>query len=64
LGDEVLSLRDLSVEFPTPTGPASVVVPYLGRIVEEGPAEDVILAPRHPYTAAEATNVSTSGGTA
>jgi oligopeptide/dipeptide ABC transporter ATP-binding protein len=25
---------------------------YLGRIVEEGPAEDIIRRPRHPYTVA------------
>ncbi|MBR0678976.1 ATP-binding cassette domain-containing protein [Roseomonas eburnea] len=29
-----------------------VAVMYLGRIVEEGPAEDVLSAPRHPYTRA------------
>jgi oligopeptide/dipeptide ABC transporter ATP-binding protein len=29
-----------------------VAVIYLGRIVEEGPAEDVLGAPRHPYTRA------------
>jgi oligopeptide transport system ATP-binding protein len=29
-----------------------VAVMYLGRIVEEGPAEDVLGAPRHPYTRA------------
>ena len=27
-----------------------VVVMYAGRIVEEGPAREVLLAPRHPYT--------------
>lgn len=29
-----------------------IVVMYLGRIVEEGPATEVIAAPRHPYTVA------------
>jgi len=29
-----------------------VAVMYLGRLVEEGPAEDVLGAPRHPYTRA------------
>lgn len=29
-----------------------IAVMYLGRIVEQGPAEDVILNPFHPYTAA------------
>jgi oligopeptide/dipeptide ABC transporter ATP-binding protein len=29
-----------------------VMVMYLGRLVEEGPAEPVFRAPRHPYTAA------------
>ena len=29
-----------------------VAVMYLGRIVEEGTAEEVLLAPRHPYTRA------------
>jgi oligopeptide/dipeptide ABC transporter ATP-binding protein len=27
-----------------------VMVMYLGRVVEEGPTEDVFLSPRHPYT--------------
>ena len=29
-----------------------VAVMYLGRIVEQGPAEDVLTAPKHPYTRA------------
>ncbi len=29
-----------------------VAVMYLGRIIEEGPADDVVADPRHPYTAA------------
>jgi oligopeptide/dipeptide ABC transporter ATP-binding protein len=29
-----------------------IAVLYLGRVVEEGPADRVVLAPQHPYTAA------------
>ena len=29
-----------------------IAVMYLGRIVEQGPAEDVLQRPRHPYTQA------------
>jgi oligopeptide/dipeptide ABC transporter ATP-binding protein len=28
----------------------TIVVLYCGRIVEKGPAEDIIARPRHPYT--------------
>ena len=29
-----------------------VVVMYLGRVVEEGPVDDIFHAPKHPYTQA------------
>jgi peptide/nickel transport system ATP-binding protein len=29
-----------------------VVVMYLGRVMEEGPVDDIFHAPRHPYTKA------------
>ncbi|MDA7940762.1 MAG: ABC transporter ATP-binding protein [Nitrosopumilus sp.] len=35
----------------------SIAVLYRGRIVESGPASDVLLSPRHPYTAALAAAV-------
>jgi oligopeptide/dipeptide ABC transporter ATP-binding protein len=40
-----------------------VLVMYLGRVVEEGPVDDVVAAPLHPYTAAllSATPVTNSG---
>ena len=38
-----------------------IAVMYLGRIVEEGPAEDVLLRPMHPYTKA-LLSVATEGG--
>jgi oligopeptide/dipeptide ABC transporter ATP-binding protein len=39
-----------------------VAVMYLGRIVEIGPAEDVLLHPRHPYTKALLDVVPEAGG--
>lgn len=41
-----------------------IVVMYLGRVVEEGPADEVIRNPRHPYTAAlvaSAPDLETTG---
>jgi peptide/nickel transport system ATP-binding protein len=39
-----------------------VAVMYLGRIVEVGPAEDVLLRPQHPYTKALLNVVPEAGG--
>lgn len=39
-----------------------VAVMYLGRIVEVGPAEDVLLRPQHPYTKALLDVVPEAGG--
>lgn len=39
-----------------------VAIMYLGRIVEVGPAEDVLLRPRHPYTKALLDVVPEAGG--
>lgn len=39
-----------------------VAVMYLGRIVEIGPAEEVLLQPRHPYTKALLDVVPEAGG--
>lgn len=39
-----------------------VAVMYLGRVVEVGPAEDVLLRPRHPYTKALLDVVPEAGG--
>ena len=39
-----------------------VAVMYLGRVVEIGPAEDVLLRPQHPYTKALLDVVPEAGG--
>jgi peptide/nickel transport system ATP-binding protein len=39
-----------------------VAVMYLGRIIEEGPAEEVLLRPLHPYTRALLDVVPEAGG--
>jgi oligopeptide transport system ATP-binding protein len=39
-----------------------IAVMYLGRIVEEGPAEDVCTSPRHPYTRMLIASVPALGG--
>jgi oligopeptide/dipeptide ABC transporter ATP-binding protein len=39
---------------------ARIAVMYLGRVVEEGPRSAVVLAPRHPYTAALLAAVPTT----
>ncbi len=36
-----------------------VVVMYLGRVVEEGPVDDIFHAPRHPYTRALLRSIPT-----
>jgi peptide/nickel transport system ATP-binding protein len=33
-------------------GHDDIVVMYAGRVVESGPAPEIVRAPRHPYTAA------------
>lgn len=55
---ELQKRRDLSLIFITHDLSLAwslcdrIVVMYLGRVVEEGPAEDVIERPKHPYTQA------------
>jgi oligopeptide transport system ATP-binding protein len=39
-----------------------VAVMYAGRVVEYGPAEDVIIHPRHPYTSGLLESLPTPGG--
>jgi len=41
-----------------------VAVMYLGRVVELGPADDVLLRPKHPYTRALLDVVPEAGGLA
>ena len=38
-----------------------VVVMYAGRIVEEGPAEEVLLSPKHPYTEGLLASIPSKG---
>ncbi len=38
-----------------------VMVMYLGRIVEEGPASDILQSPQHPYTQALLASIPTRG---
>ena len=38
-----------------------VVVMYLGRIIEEGPADEIFADPRHPYTQALVSSVPHAG---
>ncbi len=40
-----------------------IAVMYLGRIVEEGPAEELCTSPRHPYTRMLIASVPALGGT-
>jgi oligopeptide/dipeptide ABC transporter ATP-binding protein len=47
-----LSMLVISHDLASLAGVADrVVVLYLGRVVEEGPLDEIFAAPRHPYTA-------------
>ena len=65
--DDIRRERGLSVVFITHdlsvlAGIADrVLVMYAGRIIEEGPAADVLATPQHPYTAALAAAFPTIG---
>jgi oligopeptide/dipeptide ABC transporter ATP-binding protein len=67
LGDLVREL-DIGIVFVThDLGVAArlcnrIVVMYAGRVVEEGPADDVLRRPRHPYTLALLRAVPTRDG--
>jgi oligopeptide/dipeptide ABC transporter ATP-binding protein len=38
-----------------------IVVMYAGRVVEQGPANDVLLTPKHPYTEGLLTSIPSRG---
>jgi oligopeptide/dipeptide ABC transporter ATP-binding protein len=65
--DELVRELDIGVVFVThDLGVAAricqrIVVMYAGRVVEEGPTEDVLRRPRHPYTLALLRAVPTRG---
>ena len=60
LGGELLSLTFLYITHDLAQARYvgdKLMVMYLGKIVEKGPMEDVILEPIHPYTKALISNV-------